>query len=69
MSISLTAPCNTHLSGNAVLYRKALIAKLNIGVVEWLEGPHDLRKDTVDSLQRIKKHYNEMTKQLKAVQA
>ena len=63
------APCNTHLSGNAVLYRKGLIAKLNIGVVEWLEGPHDLRKDTIESLKRIKKHYIEKTKQLKAIQA
>jgi len=62
------APCNTHLSGNAVLYRKGLIAKLNIGVVEWLEGPHDLRKDTIESLQAIKKHYIEKTKQLKAIQ-
>lgn len=63
------APCNTHLSGNAVLYRKGLIAKLNIGVVEWLEGQHDLRKDTIESLQAIKKHYIEKTKQLKAIQA
>lgn len=63
------APCNTHLSGNAVLYRKGLIARLNIGVVEFLEGPHDLRKDTIESLMLIKKHYVEKTKQLKAIQA
>jgi len=63
------APCNTHLSGNAVLYRQGLIARLNIGVVEFLEGPHDPRRDTIESLQRIKKHYTEMTKQLKAIQA
>ena len=63
------APCNTHLSGNAVLYRKGLIQRLNIGVVEFLEGPHDLRKDTIESLQAIKKHYTSMTKQLKAIQA
>ena len=63
------APCNTHLSGNAVLYRKGLIERLNVGVVEFLEGPHDLRKDTIESLQRIKAHYKEKTKQLKEVQA
>lgn len=63
------APCNTHLSGNAVLYRKGLIARLNAGVVEFLEGPHDLRKDTIESLQRIKANYIEKTKALKAIQA
>ena len=33
------APCNTHLSGNAVLFRRALMAKLGLELVEWLEGP------------------------------
>ena len=63
------APCNTHLSGNAVLYRQGLIARLNIGVVEFLEGPHDPRRDTIESLQRIKKHYIAKTKQLREIQA
>ena len=63
------APCNTHLSGNAVLYRKGLIARLNNEIVEWLEGPHDLRKDTIESLKAIKAHYMVETKHLKATQA
>ena len=63
------APCNTHLSGNAVLYRQGLIARLNIGVVEFLEGPHDPRRDTIESLQRIKAHYTTLTKQLREIQA
>ena len=63
------APCNTHLSGNAVLYRLALLHKIGSSQVDWLEGPRDLRKDTIDSLQEIKKHYTDKTKQLKAIQA
>ena len=51
------APCNTHLSGNAVLFRKGLMSKLGIELVEWLEGPHEPRKDTVDTLIAIKQEY------------
>ena len=51
-------PCNTHLSGNAVLYRKGFIAKVGESVVDWLEGPHKLRKDTVDALKEIKRVYS-----------
>ena len=59
------APCNTHLSGNAVLFRRGLVAKLGIELVEWLEGPHELRRDTVDSLKAIKAQYTTLTKQLR----
>ena len=34
-------PCNLHLSGNLVEYRKGLIRRYGIWIVEWLEGPHE----------------------------
>ena len=63
------APCNTHLSGNAVLFRRGLVAKLGLELVEWLEGPHEPRRDTVDSLKAIKAHYTTLTKQIREIQA
>ena len=63
------APCNTHLSGNAVLFRRGLVEKLGLELVEWLEGPHEPRRDTVDSLKAIKAHYTTLTKQLREIQA
>lgn len=59
------APCNTHLSGNAVLFRRALLEKLGTELVEWLEGQHEPRRDTVDSLKVIKSTYQAKAKQLK----
>ena len=62
------APCNTHLSGNAVLFRKGLMAKLGIELVEWLEGHHEPRRDTVDTLIAIKREYAAKARALEAAQ-
>ncbi len=43
-------PCNTHLHGNLVLYRLALIERIGIEAVERLEGPQSARKYTADDL-------------------
>ena len=51
------APCNTHLSGNAVLFRARLLERFGIELVEWLEGPHAPRRDTVDTLIALKREY------------
>ena len=59
------APCNTHLSGNAVLYRKTLIERIGLDRVEWLEGPHEAKKYTIDDLKAIKAHYAQLAKELK----
>jgi hypothetical protein len=59
------APCNTHLSGNAVMYRANLIKKVGLEVVEFLEGYHELRKDTIEDLKHLKSVYQTKTKQLK----
>ena len=63
------APCNTHLSGNAVLYRKALIEKIGLSGVEMLEGPIESRKLSIDDFKDIKQKYVEKTKTLKDAQA
>ena len=60
------APCNTHLSGNAVLFRVALVREIGIGKVEWLEGHHEPKRYTVEDLQAIKKHYAALARELRA---
>jgi hypothetical protein len=55
-------PCNEFLSGNIVDYRKGLAAKYGLMVVEYLEGPHEPKKYTIDDLKAIKAEY---TKRLK----
>jgi hypothetical protein len=63
------APCNTHLSGNAVLFRKALLEKHGIEVVDWLEGPHATKHYSVDDLKQIKATYTAKANALKKAQA
>ena len=55
-------PCNTHLSGNIIEYRKGLIARYGVEEVEWLEGPHDPKHYTIDDLKAIKKEYTDRLK-------
>lgn len=61
------APCNNHLSGNAVLYRKALVDLIGVEMVEWLEGPHEQKKYTIEQLQAIRREYTEKRKALESV--
>lgn len=58
------SPCNTHLSGNAVLFRAALVREIGVEKVEWLEGPHEPRKYTVDDLKEIKRIYSAKAREL-----
>ena len=55
--------CNNHLSGNIVEYRKALIDKIGLEQLEWLEGPHEPKKYTVDDLKEIKQHYTKLCRE------
>ena len=59
------APCNTHLSGNAVLFRQSLLIRIGADKLDWLEGPHPIRKYSADELQAIKKDYAAKTRELK----
>jgi hypothetical protein len=58
------APCNTHLSGNLVLYRVNLINKIGLDRVEWLEGPHEPLKLAVTDIKAIRDKYRALAKQL-----
>jgi hypothetical protein len=49
------APCNNHLSGNILEYRKNLVRLKGTKFVEWLEGKHDSKKYSIEDLKRIKK--------------
>ena len=62
------SPCNNYLSGNAVLYRVALIQKIGLDGVEWLEGPHEPKKYTVDDLKEIKAYYRSLEKEMRAIE-
>lgn len=59
------APCNNHLSGNIVKYRPNLIEKIGLKSLEWLEGPQQLQKLTIDEIKEIKAHYKEQLKYIK----
>jgi len=51
------APCNTHLSGNLLEYRKTLVMMFGHEWVEDLEGPHPPRKYTIQELKAIRDDY------------
>jgi hypothetical protein len=59
-------PCNTHLSGNALNYRKELIRRIGLARVEMLEMDVPARKYSVEELQQIKATYAKKLKDLRA---
>ena len=50
-------PCNQHKSGNAVEYRIRLAQRIGKDRVEWLEGPHEPRKYSIEDAKRIRDEY------------
>ena len=63
------SPCNTRLSGNIVNYRIELVKRIGAAALEWLEGPHEAKKYTVEEIKAIKAKYRAMTRDLKKGQA
>nr|WP_314877306.1 recombination protein NinG [uncultured Pseudomonas sp.] len=59
------SPCNTQLSGNIVEYRLELIRRIGQERVDWIEGPHEAKRYTIDDLKAIKAEYRAKIKQLK----
>jgi len=57
--------CNNHLSGNLILYRKGLINKIGIELVEYLEGQHPAKHYSIDDLKALKALYKQKIKELK----
>jgi len=50
-------PCNSHLSGNQVNYRIELIKRIGLDKVEWLEGPHEPLKLTIEEIKTLIAEY------------
>lgn len=63
------APCNNHKSGDIVNYRLELVRRIGADKVDWLEGPHEPKRHTIEQLQVIKAKYRAMTRELKKGQA
>lgn len=54
--------CNRDLSGNVVNYRIGLVKRIGIDKVEWIEGPHEPKKHTIDELKEIDQKYRRLVK-------
>ncbi|MBK3479819.1 recombination protein NinG [Pseudomonas sp. MF6751] len=61
--------CNMGKSGNLLGYRPGLIQKIGIAAVEWLEGPHEPKKYTVEQLKAMTAEYRAKTRELKRAAA
>ena len=59
------APCNTHLSGNQIEFRKGLIARQGVALVEWLEGPHEPKHYAIEDYNAIKAAFVAKLKELR----
>lgn len=62
-------PCNTSLSGNLILYRANLIARIGLEEVENLEGPHLPLHLGIDELKAITADYRARLKAMKGARA
>lgn len=56
--------CNMGRSGNLLGYRPRLIEKIGADAVEWLEGPHEPKKYTVEELKTMTAHYRALTREM-----
>ena len=56
------AYCNKDLSGNITNYRINLIKKIGAKRLDWLEGPHELTRYSIEDYEAIKKKYREKLK-------
>lgn len=57
--------CNNHDSGNILEYRIGLIKRIGQGKVDWLEGPHEPKKLTIEEIRAIGKTYRQKARELK----
>lgn len=61
--------CNLSKSGNILGYRPRLLEKIGAEAVEWLEGPHEPKKYTVEQLKAMTAEYRAKTRELKRIAA
>lgn len=57
--------CNSRKSGNVVEYRIRLIKRIGQESVDWLEGPHEPKKYTVEDLRALKAYFNEQARRIR----
>jgi len=62
-------PCNQHLSGNIVNYRMSLVLRIGQDKMDWLEGPHEPQRYTIEDLKAITAEYRAKTRELKRAAA
>jgi hypothetical protein len=53
------------LSGNQAKMRQGLIERHGQHVIDWLEGPHEAKKYTIDDLRQIRDDYRMRLRQAK----
>jgi hypothetical protein len=58
------APCNNHLSGNIIEYRKGLLERIGQEKLDWIEGAHPPAKLTIVEIIAIKEKYRNLLKLL-----
>lgn len=59
------AQCNNFLSGNLTPYREELVKRIGPKMVEWLEGPHEPVKYTIEQLRGIATMYRAKVRELR----
>lgn len=57
--------CNNYRSGHIVRYRINLVKKIGQERLDWLEGPHELQKLTIEDITHVKSVYKAKLKELK----
>ena len=58
-------PCNRHKSGDVINFRLELVRRIGQEKVDWLEGPHEPKRYTIEDLKAIKAHYRAKVRELK----
>jgi hypothetical protein len=61
--------CNMAKSGSILEYRIELVRRIGQEKVDWLEGPHEPKRYTIEDLKAIKAHYRAKVRELKALLA
>ena len=61
------APCNNHKSGNVVEYRISLVKRIGLDNVEWLEGPHEPKRYTIEDVKALKAKFRAELRAMQSV--
>lgn len=62
-------PCNVHLSGNQLAFRRGLVERIGSQAVEALEADQTPRKYTIEQLQAMKADYLKRIREAKKAQS